>query len=278
MVERVRELGGEVKLRRRVSEIVLGDAREVRGVRTEGGEEYFAPLIVSCAHPKVTVRLLPDTALRPSFRRRLSSMEDGPSVLSVFATTKVDLSAHGQSNFFHYETLDLDALYNNLDRRQEFAFVTVPTAREGATPSGLHQVTGLGFLDWRRVAQWQGTRSGERGPEYEDFKQEQGEDLMRLVCEVIPELRGRVEKLEIATPLTLRDYAASEGGAAYGIHHTTDQSGRYGLCARTRVAGLFLTGQSVLLPGVCGVTISAFHTCATILGDEYLMRKVHAAA
>ena len=276
MVARLRELGGEIKLRCRVSEILCNDAREVVGVRTETGEDFRAPLIVSCANPKITMRMLPAGVLRPGFRRRVLTMEDGPSTLSVFITTKADLSAYAGRNIYNYHVLDLDRVYDNVDRPHEFAFVTVPTARQGRTPGGLHQVIGLGFLDWRRVERWEQTFTGKRGPDYEAFKAQSAEGLMRLVVEAVPELSGNVESIEAASPLTNRDYAASEHGAAYGIHHTVDQSGRYGLRPRTRVGGLFLCGQSVLMPGVCGVTISAFHTCSIILGSEYLMRKVNA--
>ena len=79
-------------------------------------------------------------------------------------------------------------------------------------------------MPWERVARWADTRTGERGEEYAAFKQAQAEDLMRLVYDAVPELRGNVERIEVATPLTNRDYAGSDGGAAYGIHHSVDQS------------------------------------------------------
>ena len=100
---------------------------------------------------------------------------------------------------------------------------------------------------------------------------------MELMCELLPEMKGNVESLEVATPLTNRDYTQNVNGAAYGVHHTVDQTGRYSIRPRTRVGGLYLTGQSVLMPGVCGVTISAFHTCSHILGNDYLMGKVNNA-
>lgn len=278
MVHRVGELGGEVKTRRRVSEILVSDERRVQGVRTERGEEYRASLIISCAHPKTTVRMLPEGCLRPGYRKRVLSLEDGRGSISVFATTKVDLSHYAKRNIYNFKSINLDTIYAAPNGADQFVFASVPTAREGRAKSGVHQVVGLGFLDWSQVAKWQHTTSGERGSEYEAYKQARGEELMALVYEVIPELRGNVESLEVATPLTNRDYAASEKGAAYGVHHCIDQSGRYGLRPRTRVGGLYLAGQSVLMPGVCGVTISAFHTCSVILGSDYLMGKVHARA
>lgn len=274
-VARVRELGGEVRVNSRVSEIMVGDERTVRGVRTARGEELYAPLVVSCAHPKLTVGLLPEGVLRPGYRRRVLEMEDGPGTLSLFVTTRADLSHYAARNIYNYKTSDINAIYDNHDGKGQFVFVTVPTAREGTGKSGLHQVIGLALFGWRHVRAWEHTTTGERGADYEAFKQKKAEELLSLVTEVVPELAGAVESLEAATPLTNRDYAASVGGAAYGIHHSVEQSGRYGLRPRTRVGGLFLAGQSVLMPGVCGVTISAFHTCSHILGEEYLMGRVH---
>ncbi len=277
MVARVRELGGEVRLKTRVSEILVDDERAVRGVRTARGAELLASTVVSCAHPKVTVGLLPEGVLRPGYRRRVLEMEDGPGTLSLFVTTRADLSHYGGRNIYNYKTSDINAIYDNVEGKPQFVFVTVPTAREGIGKSGLHHVIGLALLGWKHVRAWEDTASGKRGEAYEAFKQQQAEELLGLVTEVVPELAGNIERIEAATPLTNRDFAGSVGGAAYGIHHSVEQSGRYGLRPRTRVGGLFLTGQSVLMPGVCGVTISAFHTCSQILGDEYLMRRVHEA-
>lgn len=274
MVERIRALGGEVRTRRRVTQIHVDDQRRVSGVSTERGETFRAPLVVSCAHPKVTIRLLPKEVLRPGYRRRVLGMEDGIATLSIFVTTRAELDRYWGHNIYRYWVHSPDRLYTNVDRPPEFVFATVPTAREGRTKEGLHEVIGLGYMDWQRVAPWADSFTGERGPDYEAFKQREGEALLELLIDVIPELRGQVESLEVATPLTNRDYGASDKGAAYGIHHSVEQSGRYGLRPRTRVSGLYLTGQSVLMPGVLGVTISAFHTCAQILGQEYLIGRV----
>ena len=204
-------------------------------------------------------------------------MEDGISILSVFVTTSADLSHYRGHNIYNYKTTDIDALY--ADRPGEngcrFVFITVPSAREGVTKDGRHEVVGLALMSYDQVARFAATTTGERGAEYEDVKARAAEGVLALMIEAVPELAHHVASLEAATPLTNRDYSLSPAGAAYGIHHSIEQSGRYGLRPRTRVAGLYLTGQSVLMPGVCGVTISAFHTCSHILGSQYLIGRVN---
>lgn len=275
MVARLVELGGEVRLRQRVEQIVVDDARGVKAVRTQAGELIETRMVVSSAHPKATVRMLAEGTLRPGYRRRVLGLEDGISTLQVFATTDADLSRYAGRNIYHFKTEDIDSLYVDVGRPHRFAFVTAPTAREGVTSAGKHQAIGLGLMDWPAVSAWQDTQTGKRGSAYEAFKAAQTAELLALMAEAMPELKGAVESAEAATPLTCRDYTGSEKGAAYGIHHTTEQSGRYGLLPRTRVGGLFLTGQSVLMPGICGTAISAFQTCSAILGSEHLLGRVH---
>lgn len=57
--------GGEVRLRTRVSEIVVADGR-VSGVRTEAGETLTAPMVVSAVAPDVTLNELIDPAVLPA--------------------------------------------------------------------------------------------------------------------------------------------------------------------------------------------------------------------
>ncbi len=44
--------------------------------------------------------------------------------------------------------------------------------------------------------------------------------------------------------------------------------------ARTKLEGFYFTGQSLIFPGIVGVTITAFVTTAEILGEEYLFKRI----
>jgi phytoene dehydrogenase-like protein len=143
-------------------------------------------------------------------------MRDGHGMLSVFATTPDDLSAYGARNVYLYDTWDLDSLFAPGDGSHRFAFVTVPSAREGPAARGAHHAIGLGLLHASHVEPWWDTTTGARGEEYEAFKAGQAEALRSLMARAIPELASGVVGLEAATPLTLRDFALSEGGARTG--------------------------------------------------------------
>ncbi|MEE8409195.1 MAG: NAD(P)/FAD-dependent oxidoreductase [Myxococcota bacterium] len=277
MVDRLRELGGELRTRAKVIEIRVGAGGRVEGVVTEAGEVLRAERVISCAHPKATLRMLPDGAIRQGYRDRVLAMEDGCGIVSAYITTSADLSGWATRNVLVYRTDDMESLYEPGDGSHRFAFVTAPSAREGTTRDGRHQAIGLGLLHWDHVRRWETTRTGRRGEAYAELKAAQGSAMRAIMATAMPELATDVASIEVATPLTKRDYTLSERGAAYGIHHVVGQMGRHGLQPRTRVGGLFLTGQSVLLPGVCGVTISAFHTCSEILGAGHLLDDVRRA-
>ena len=43
---------------------------------------------------------------------------------------------------------------------------------------------------------------------------------------------------------------------------------------KTKLENLYLTGQSINMHGILGVTIGAVVTCSEIVGKEYLIEKI----
>lgn len=75
--------GGEVRLRSRVAEILVADGR-VRGVRTETGDSYTAPIVVSGIAPDVTLNELIDPAVLPAdLRQRYARIDHRGSYLQM---------------------------------------------------------------------------------------------------------------------------------------------------------------------------------------------------
>ena len=101
--------------------------------------------------------------------------------------------------------------------------------------------------------------------------------MVDSAARVMPEIRTFLLSADFSTPLTHRDYTLNSGGAIYGIHHDLRQSAGRGVSWRTRVKGFYLSGHSVLFPGLIGAMISAFYTCGEIVGLKTLHREVCAA-
>jgi all-trans-retinol 13,14-reductase len=75
-----------------------------------------------------------------------------------------------------------------------------------------------------------------------------------------------IERSFSSTPLTYYTYNNSPYGSAYGVRK--DYSNVLGtiLSPKTPIPNLFLTGQSLMLHGLHGVTMTAKFTCEEVMG------------
>lgn len=76
----------------------------------------------------------------------------------------------------------------------------------------------------------------------------------------MPGLSDRLEAVYTSTPLTWRDYNLTPDGSAYGIRKDCQQPLLTILTPRTPVPNLFLTGQSLMVHGLQGTTMTALAT------------------
>jgi all-trans-retinol 13,14-reductase len=101
-----------------------------------------------------------------------------------------------------------------------------------------------------------------RPPGYRDWKNRLTDRLIERLSRQARDLVGDFEPLDMATPLTFRSRLGSPEGGLYGIkHRLTDMP----LLPRTRVKGLYLSGQAVVAPGVLGAL------CAGFLTESYVV-------
>jgi len=134
-------------------------------------------------------------------------------------------------------------------------------------------------MRYNDVAAWENTKNystlpGDRDEKYEMFKDERSALLLNKVFERLPELKGNIISMKAATPLTYRDYINSPDGSLYGIMKDVNKTGETEIATRSRIRNLFMTGQNVNLHGVLGVSLTAVHTCAALLGMDYLLDKI----
>ena len=62
----------------------------------------------------------------------------------------------------------------------------------------------------------------------------------------------------------------------YGYEKDSNNPMKTFIAPKTKLNNLFLTGQSINMHGVLGVTIGAVLTCSEIVGKEYLVNKINA--
>jgi phytoene dehydrogenase-like protein len=135
-------------------------------------------------------------------------------------------------------------------------------------------VTLLTPMPFSLCEQWNDSTVEHRGEDYKEFKAKYSEAVIDFVSQYYPDLRQNIDKVYTASPLTYRDYTATPEGCAYGMIKDCRNPMVTLMPARTRIANLLLTGQSLNIHGCLGTTVSSAVTCSEILGMEYLAKKI----
>jgi all-trans-retinol 13,14-reductase len=246
-----------------VTSIVTHD-RSVSGVVLADGRQFAADHCLFTGHPSHLQNLLAPGSLRPSFYKRLSQYPETPSAFMLFGVMPEAVPLLDRRNLFLTQATSPAEL---LQEHNE----TIYLAGGERLPDGRQAITALGMAPFSDYTPWSQSRTGHRPKAYGEYKQQRVEAMLERICAACPELAGRLQIVEAATPLTMRDWAASPQGSLYGLRHTLEH---FPVLPMTKVDGLLLAGQSVLLPGVLGAVVSAMVACSLMVGLESLRKEL----
>ena len=156
-----------------------------------------------------------------------------------------------------------------------------------ATATGimLTEETGLDGAQYRTVtafenvfapetAQWNATRTGRRGTEYDRYKQRKVREMERKIYELYPEFEGSLRILDSASMLTYRDYLSPCGSRMGSVR-------RWGstICSGNCRSAIFMSRDRVrFFRGRWGAMLSAFVIWRKMVGEELYLRKINEVA
>ena len=288
IIPKIRAAGGEVFTYARVERIVLEDGA-VTGVEMADGHRIDCRTVISSAGAANTFGgLLPDGAAEEfGYARQMEAVRPSFAHLGVYIGLKATAGELGlpKTNFWIYPHNDYDAAVEAFveDRNAEFpvVYISFPSAKD---PDYLNRHPGTATIEivapapYEWFERWQGTTWGKRGDDYEAFKTALGERLLRHLYARLPQLEGRVDYYEVSTPLSTEWFAAYRRGELYGLDHTVQRFRQDWLGPRTRIPGLWLTGQDTLTCGVTGAMMSGFLTTMAMVGMRRigrLMKRIY---
>ena len=113
---------------------------------------------------------------------------------------------------------------------------------------------------------WEDTVSGKRGRDFEAMKAQWGERLMSVLYDKPPQLRGKVDYFEVSTPFSTNWFDGYQRGELYSLDHDPQRFQQEWLSPRTRIRGLWPTGQDVLSCGIVGVMMGGVLTATAVAG------------
>ncbi len=269
LVEALVNRGKELGVAYRFGTEVVGfecEKKRVKAVTDAKGERFEAELFVAACHPKVVLRRISDEDLKPVFKDRVLEMRDSRGAVQVFLRLSAPLTSIGATCILLH---DADEACG--DPPLHAVLVTNPSASE-ETPRGGPRLEAMTYMDQTPFQRWKGTKIFKRGEDYDRFKAELAQRIVGMIAKIAPELPGLITDRYSATPLTDEWYTLGEQGAVFGISHDVGQQGRDRPQPRTRLKNLFFTGHSIQMPGICGVFINAFNTCAMLRNDDLFLK------
>lgn len=278
LIRKLRQYGAEVHKHSRVSEMIFHDD-VLTAVKTQSGKEYHAKKFISNIEIRSTIQLIGEDRLKQSFLNRVLSWEPVPSCFSVYLVLKPNTIRNFNYNIYHYSSEKLvwaAYRYKKETWPETYMLSSTPSKHH---PEFAESLTAISYMDFDEVEAWKNTVNTvadehERGKRYEKFKQEKAEKMIDALEKKIPGIRQSIKKIYTSSPLSYRDYIGSFKGNMYGYIKSSENPLKTMVSPRTKIDNLFLTGQSVNMHGILGVTIGGFNTCAEILGKELIDERL----
>lgn len=279
LIRKLREYGAEVHKHAEVSEMIFNDDEVLMAVKTKNGTEYVAKKFISNIEIRSTLKLINEKRWRKSFLNRVLSWEPVSSCFSVYLVLKSGSIPYFNHNMYHYSSVDQvwnAYRYEKKNWPEVYMLTSTPSKHN---PEFAESLTAISYMDFDEVKTWSKTVNTvadehERGKEYEAFKQERANKMIDALEVKIPGLRKSIKSIYTSSPLSYRDYIGSFEGNMYGYAKSSGNPLKTMVSPKTKIDNLFLTGQSVNMHGILGVTIGAFNTCAEILGKDLIDERL----
>jgi all-trans-retinol 13,14-reductase len=287
MVPIIEAAGGAVLISAEVERVLLEGDRAV-GVRMADGAEVRAPKVISDAGIAVTFGKLvdPSVGARHGLRPSLPDVPPSPSHLCLYVgldRTAQELGL-GRSNVWRYPQEDYDAavarFMDDADAPLPVVYLSFPSAKDPdfeRRHPGKATIEAITIGPYAQFAQWEGSRWGRRGADYDEMKARASERLMKVLEDECPSIRGHVVHAELSTPLSTRHFAGHPHGEIYGLTHSPARFEARWLKPRTPIAGLYLTGADICTAGVAGAMFGGILAASSIMGGAVLQRVMRGA-
>ncbi|MGW2369719.1 phytoene desaturase family protein [Streptomyces sp. NPDC001667] len=278
MLPPIRRAGGEVFVRARVAEIMIKDGR-VAGVVLQDGTRVHAPVVISNAGARNTFDGLLPTAVaeEAGYPQMLSQAKDAYSFLVLFvglegSPQQLGLPTH---NVLVCEDDDCDTFYQQAPGSDRWIksglFISFSSAKDPTWPDrypGLSTGEVIAYVRPEWFQDWAGTQWNKRGDAYLAEKERISKELLATLYRHLPHLEDKVTYYELATPLSAEHFGGWPNGTLYGfaINHDNLLRHRNWLRPRTKVPGLYISGQDALSGGFIGALGAGVLAAHDILG------------
>ena len=264
--------GGEVLTNSQVTWLDVSN-HCVEAVHTKDGKSFSADYYISDIHPCTLLRLMDEKAMPKSYRQRLNEIPNAHSAFALYIKMKKDCFPYINHSIYYMTRYDEVWNFGRADKPWPLGFLlmTPPEENQGEYSNKVLVTAPMSF---DRVRKWEDTTVGHRGADYEAWKEQQTELLLKHIEVMYPGFTDKIEAINSSSPLTIRDYYGVKEGSICGFSKDWKNIALSLVPVVTKVKNLLLTGQNNNLHGFCGVPLTAISTCEAILGLNYIINKL----
>ena len=271
--------GGAILVGAEVASVLLDETGAACGVAMTDGRVFRAPLVISDAGAVATLTglLPPEAAGLPA-----DSEEIGPSLPWVVLNIGIRESAEAlnlpQANIWAHAGPDIDAEVAAFEadphhRKMPLYFLSFPSAKDPLWDTrypGRATVDICALTAWSLFEPYADTAWKHRGAGYDELKERLTAELLDQVLRFCPQLKGKIDHVELGTPLTFNHFLGRKSGDFMSFAHTPTRFRQRWLGPRTSVPNLFLCGQDAASAGVSGAMVGGAIAVSAALGRDVL--------
>lgn len=238
--------GVDLFLNTEVEEILV-DNRNAQGIKTSNGDEYCATNVIASFDPKLLLKKIKHSKLRPVYRERLKEAEDTFGLYVAFYEIKGSKDIEISNYIYHNSDPDLTlAVTANYweDTLILCGFIT-DNETKMETDIKVREKMAKEKLEW----------------------------LEKVIFTEIPGLNGLKDQailLDYLKPWSFERYTKTINGSAYGIKQTINY---LEFQHRVPIKGVYIVGQAIN-PGFLGSMLSSFSLAMDFINAEDFWLRV----
>jgi all-trans-retinol 13,14-reductase len=282
LIRQLKKYGGEVYKYKEVTRFNV-ENNNVTSVKMKDETEVSATYFISNIEPKTTLKMVGEENFRKSFYSRIQSLEGVISAFSLYLVFKPKTFKYINHNYYHFKNSNEVWSAHDYD---ENTWPKAYMASMNASKKDEEWADGMTFITYMKyddLLTWADTfnttaQKNDRGESYEEFKSRKAIKFLNEIEIKFPGIKDCIKSMHTSTPLSYRDYIGGHNGNMYGYIKDSNNPMKSFIASKTKLNNLYLTGQSINMHGVLGVTIGAVVTCSEIVGKEYLVTKINQAS
>jgi all-trans-retinol 13,14-reductase len=265
--------GGQVITRMGVKEILIKDGKAI-GVLLDNNQTILAEKIISNAGVHNTFsHLVKDESESKTYIRKMKSLRYSTGYFSLnlgFSKSGKELKMPKTNYWFlpgYDHDLNVKNYFENQTAEVPLSYVSFASTKDPSWDDrypNKSTIDILGAASYKWFEKWQNGKVRNRGDEYQKLKEDMARPYLEKLFEYMPHLSSELDYYEISTPLTVKTYCHYERGETYGLAASKERFNGDLIRPKTPIKNLYITGQDLVMGGVCGAMVSGAVTTMAI--------------